>query len=122
MLGARGGPRFEHAVANNLLMEIRASRDGRLPPGAPTQSGCSTRATGEDEALAGRRGDIVSLLPFGARPTGCHAGLDFPLRDEDLAVGPARGLSNVRSGPEARVSLRAGRLLIIETHVQGEPP
>ena len=36
--------------------------------------------------------------------------------------GPARGLSNVRSGSEARVALGAGRLLIVETHLPGGIP
>jgi thiamine pyrophosphokinase len=49
-------------------------------------------------------------------------GLAFPLRDEPLAAGPARGLSNVRTGAEARVSLRSGSLLIVETHVPGGNP
>ena len=62
----------------------------------------------------------MSLFPFGDDAEGVDTdGLDYPLRDERLAVGPARGLSNVRSGPLARVALRAGRLLVVETHVTG---
>jgi thiamine pyrophosphokinase len=72
--------------------------------------------------LAGRPGDLVSLLPFGAAALGVTTdGLAYPLRDEPLRFGPARGLSNVRSGPLARVSLRSGRLLIVETHPTEEP-
>jgi thiamine pyrophosphokinase len=71
--------------------------------------------------LGGRVGDLVSLFPFGDDALGVATdGLAYPLRDEPLRFGPARGLSNVRSSPEARVSLRAGRLLIVETrHPEG---
>ena len=42
-------------------------------------------------------------------------GLEYPLRDEPLPAGPARGLSNVRVDGMAAVTLRRGRLLIVET-------
>jgi thiamine pyrophosphokinase len=42
-------------------------------------------------------------------------GLRYPLRDEPLVVGRTRGLSNVRDTPEASVTVRRGRLLIVET-------
>jgi hypothetical protein len=37
------------------------------------------------------------------------------LRDESLVVGPARGISNVRTSPDAAVTLARGRLLVVET-------
>jgi thiamine pyrophosphokinase len=61
----------------------------------------------------------VTLLPFGSDAAGVSTeGLVWRLRDEPLRIGPARGLSNVRSGSIARVSLRAGRLLLVETLVE----
>jgi thiamine pyrophosphokinase len=73
--------------------------------------------------LEGAPGDLVSLFPFGVDAVGVTTtGLAYPLRDEPLRSGPARGLSNVRSGPQARVALRAGRLLIVETHLPGGIP
>ena len=42
-------------------------------------------------------------------------GLRYPLHDEPLRVGPARGLSNVREAAGASVTVRAGRLLVVET-------
>ena len=41
--------------------------------------------------------------------------LRYPLRDEPLTAGPARGLSNVRTAADAAVTVRSGRLLIIES-------
>ena len=66
--------------------------------------------------LDGRPGDIVSLLPFAGPAAGVTTTrLEYPLKDEPLDVGPARGLSNVRLGPSAAVSLRRGSLLVVET-------
>ena len=46
----------------------------------------------------GRVGERVSLLPFGAGVAGVTTdGLAYPLDDEPLPPGPARGLSNVRA-------------------------
>jgi thiamine pyrophosphokinase len=159
ILGALGGSRFDHAVANAWLLAHPALRgcevvliDGaariRLldatagittgPTVDPVTVGPATAGPATagpatagavtvgpvTVALFGRPGDLVSLLPFGGDAIGVTTeGLAYPLRDERLVVGPARGISNVRLVAEARVSLRAGRLLIIETHVpQGGQP
>jgi thiamine pyrophosphokinase len=61
-------------------------------------------------------GDLVSLMPFGPGVEGViTSGLAWPLEDESLPLGPARGLSNVRVAPVARVSIRSGLLVVIET-------
>ena len=126
VLGALGGPRFDHALANAWLLAHPAIA-GR----AVVLLDATTRirlldATGGPAAaeLVGRAGDLVSLFAFGADAEGVStAGLAYALRDELLPVGPARGLSNVRSSPTARVALRAGRLLVVETHApQGDLP
>jgi thiamine pyrophosphokinase len=44
-------------------------------------------------------------------------GLLYPLRDEPLLSGPARGVSNVLTAPVARVTLRCGALLIVHSRV-----
>jgi thiamine pyrophosphokinase len=70
--------------------------------------------------LDGRVGDLVSLLPLGSGVDGvATSGLAWTLRDEPLPIGPARGLSNVRAERTARVSVRTGLLLVVET--AGEP-
>ena len=126
VLGALGGPRFDHALANAWLLAHPALA-GRVV----VLLDATTRirlldATGGPAAaeLVGRAGDLVSLFAFGADAEGVStAGLAYALRDELLPVGPARGLSNVRSGPTARVVLRGGRLLVVETHApQGDLP
>ncbi len=129
LLGALGGPRLDHALANVWLLAhpALAGREAVIlddrtrirllaAPGPPGVAG--GRGRGEVAAsLTGRPGDLVTLLPFGEDALGVTTeGLAYPLRDEPLPAGPARGLSNVLTGAEARVSLRSGRLLVIETH------
>jgi thiamine pyrophosphokinase len=115
ILGALGGPRADHALANVALLAHPAleGREARI-------LGERFRIrllTGPDLAtLRGRPGDLVSLLPFGGDVAGTTTtDLRFPLRDERLEVGRARGLSNVRLADVARVGLTEGRLLVVET-------
>ncbi len=121
ILGALGGPRLDHALANLglLAMPDLTGLDVRLV-GAETR----VRLLAAPDAagsvvqldLAGRVGDLVSLLPVGADVTGVTTrGLRYPLSDEPLLVGRTRGLSNVRESVVATVVLEAGRLLVVET-------
>jgi thiamine pyrophosphokinase len=121
MLGALGGPRLDHALANLglLAMPELAGLDVRLVAtdarvrllAAPDAAGAVVTAV-----LAGRVGDLVSLLPVGADVSGVTThGLTYPLHDEPLLAGRTRGLSNVRAAEEASVAVRDGRLLVVET-------
>jgi thiamine pyrophosphokinase len=120
MLGAFGGARLDHALANVALLghPAIADRDVVLLDGAARAS--LIRAPGPSgqpvlRALRGRIGDLVSLLPAGGPVEGITtSGLRYPLRDEPLTPGPARGLSNVRLAAEATVVVRAGSLLVVE--------
>jgi thiamine pyrophosphokinase len=122
IVGALGGPRLDHALANLGLLampELRG-RDVRLVTAdarvrlmqAPGPSGEPVRLS-----LAGASGDGVSLLPIGDDALGITTGgLRYPLRDEPLQVGRTRGLSNERTDPTgAAVTLREGYLLVVET-------
>ena len=125
LLGALGGARFDHALANAWLLAhpALAGRAAVLLDGATRVRLLDATAGPAEARLAGTPGDLVSLFPFGGDVTGVTThGLAYPLRDEPLTAGPARGLSNVRAGLEARVALRAGRLLIVETHPPGGTP
>ena len=62
--------------------------------------------------IQGSPDDIVSLLPMTETVTGIVTeGLYYPLRDEALRLGPARGVSNRMLAAEARVTIRDGILL-----------
>jgi thiamine pyrophosphokinase len=121
MLGALGGARIDHALANLTLlaMPALAGVDLRLVAvdarvrllQAPAEGGTSVTAE-----LEGRSNDLVSLLPVGGDAVGVSTtGLAYPLADETLLDGLTRGLSNRRTSELATVSLRSGRLLIVET-------
>jgi thiamine pyrophosphokinase len=114
IVGGLGG-RPDHLVANIALLALTdlAGLEADLLDG-------STRVRmvrpGRARELAGRVGDLVSLIPFGPGVDGVTtAGLAWPLDHEALPLGPARGLSNVRVAPVARVSIRSGILVVIET-------
>jgi len=128
VLGALGGARIDHALANVALLASPAvaAVDAVLYDAAGARVRLVT-APGPDRAtvrrsLPGRPGDLVSLLPFGGDVTGVTTdGLRFPLVDEVLQLGRARGVSNVRTSDVATVAVRSGRLLVIETPVTVRP-
>ncbi len=114
VLGALGGERFDHALANVWLLGHPglAGRDVRLLDAA-----ARIRLVGPGTAdLGGRVGDLVSLFPVGGDALGLTTeGLRYPLRDETLASGPSRGLSNVRDAASASLVVGSGRVLVVET-------
>lgn len=115
VLGALGGPRFDHALANVWLLAHPGleGRTARLLD--PTYRIRLVVGPGSID-LDGRVGGVVTLLPFDGPARGITTtGLRYPLHDEDLAAGPARGLSNVRAAAAAAVRLRVGRLLVVES-------
>jgi thiamine pyrophosphokinase len=121
ILGALGGPRVDHALANLTLLAMPAlagvdvrivAVDARVRLlQAPTPDGSAVRVD-----LEGRTGDLVTLLPIGGDAVGVSAsGLAFPLDEETLRDGLTRGLSNRRTSSTSTVALRSGRLLVVET-------
>ena len=121
VLGALGGKRFDHALANVGLLSLPDPEDAEVELLDGSARIRLLRAPGADRgavslSLGGEVGDLVSLLPLGAPAIGVTTdGLLYPLHDETLPAGPARGLSNVRIAADASVRLRHGRLLAIET-------
>lgn len=120
ILGAFGGRRLDHELANVALLALPAlaGREACLLDArarvrllsAPAADGGPVAAS-----LDGPVGGLVSLVPLGPGVEGVTSrGLRYPLLDEPLPIGPARGLSNVRLDAEARLVLRGGRLLIVE--------
>ncbi|HEX6291418.1 MAG TPA: thiamine diphosphokinase [Herpetosiphonaceae bacterium] len=70
--------------------------------------------------ISGTPGETVSLLPMTEQVVGIVTeGLYYPLRDEALFLGPARGVSNVLVSTEASIGVRGGILLCM--HELREP-
>ena len=66
--------------------------------------------------IAGKTGDTISLLPFGGDAEGIRTkNLAYPLDDENLQLGKARGVSNVLAADHASVSFKTGALLVVWT-------
>ncbi len=63
----------------------------------------------------GRAGDTISLVAFQQAEGVSLEGVRWPLRGETLAPG-SRGVSNVMTGDEARLSVRQGFLLLCREH------
>jgi thiamine pyrophosphokinase len=70
--------------------------------------------------LPGTPGDVLSLLPFAWDAVGVTTnGLQYPLHDETLFLGQARGVSNLFTSAQAGITLRRGLLLVIHTVTDG---
>jgi thiamine pyrophosphokinase len=113
VIGALGG-RLDQTLANVLLLtrpEL-AGRDIRLVAGRQA----AWLLTPGAHPIEGRPGDTLSLVPLGGDAGGVATdGLQYPLHEETLAFGPARGVSNVFVGAQATVRLESGLLLAIHT-------
>ena len=120
VLGAFGGRRLDHALANLTLLAhpaVTGCEVVLLDGSARASLVAAPDAAGRPvtRQLPGRAGDLVSLLPLGGDAHGVTTrGLRFPLRHEPLRLGPARGLSNVREAETAEVDVERGLLLVVE--------
>jgi thiamine pyrophosphokinase len=114
LLGAIGGDRLDHELANVLLLAdpALAGREVRL-----VHAGNTVRVvrSGESLVVGGRIGDLVTLLPIGGEATGITTdGLRWPLDAATLRMGRSRGLSNEIVAAPASVRLGSGVLLVVE--------
>src|SRR5262245_16337040 len=120
LLGATGGDRLDHELANVLLLaDADLERvELRMIAGATT-----VRALHSGPALSlwGDVGDLVTLLPIGGNAHGVSTtGLRWPLDAATLGMGGSRGLSNVVVERDASVRLTDGVLLVVETASKGD--
>lgn len=115
ILGGLGGARFDHTMANILLLagwEVPL----RIVDGPST---CWLLRGPGSTNIEGQAGDLLSLLPLTGDAVGIRTtGLYYPLAGETLHFGRPRGVSNTLVGEHARVSLEQGMLLVIHTNTQ----
>lgn len=109
ILGGLGG-RSDQALANLLLLAMPALEgiDAIFADG-----GWTIRLIRPEQQcrLEGTPGDRLSLIPLGGAAEGVRTtGLVYPLDDETLRFGPARGVSNVFEASVVVISLRCGLL------------
>jgi len=115
LLGALGGDRVDHETANLLLLADPGYDGVRLEARRGALRIRPVRGDGS-LSLAGPVGALVTLLPVNGDADGVTTqGLRFPLRDETLRFGRARGLSNEVESLPATVTVQRGSLLVFET-------
>jgi len=119
VLGAMGGARIDHEIANLLLLADAslAGRDIRVVRG-----GTQVRPlhAGERIHLSGSVGDLVTLLSVGGTADGVTTeGLRWLLAEATLEMGRSRGLSNEIIAAPASVRIGNGTLLVVETASRG---
>jgi len=116
IIGGTGG-RFDHAVANVLLLGDAAFANISLR----AHFGPATLTVIRDEAtLADRIGSYVSLLPIGGPASGITTrGLRWNLDADTLTSGTSRGVSNEFAEPSARITVASGALLVVQPGPEG---
>lgn len=118
VLGALGGDRLDHELANILLLA-----DAAMGPHVRlVRSGTTVRSVGDGRELEieAPPGSTVTLLPIGGEASGVTAcGLRWPLEAATLRIGRSRGLSNVVTEAGASVRVGRGTLLVVETESTG---
>jgi thiamine pyrophosphokinase len=114
LLGAFGGERLDHELANVLLLADPALAGPNLRLARGSSSVRLLRG-GERLTMAGERGDLVTLLPIGGDATGVTThGLRWPLDEAGMRMGRSRGLSNEVVAAPASVQVEHGMLLVVE--------
>lgn len=116
IIGALGG-RLDQTLANLSILTdpVLPPIDIRLDDGVEEAFFCRASAMKRGRAeVRGRRGDIVSLIPWHAPVEGVTTeGLQWPLYGETLYHDKSRGISNVMLAGSASVSMQSGLLLIV---------
>jgi len=113
LLGALGGERFDHTMANILLLADIATVPAKIVDGPST---CWLVRGPASSVIDGQKGDLLSLLPLTGEASGVRTkGLYYPLHGETLRFGKPRGVSNVLIQEQAEVFLVEGMLLVIHT-------
>jgi thiamine pyrophosphokinase len=115
VLAALGGRADQHLANLQLLAHpVLASIDVRL-----LENDWEIFAIRDAAELFGTPDDLISLLPMTDEVNGIVTdGLYYPLRNETLRLGPARGVSNVLVGARASVKIQSGILLCMHRKSQ----
>ncbi len=116
LLGALGGSRFDHTMANIMLLAAYEKVPVRIVDGPMV---CWLLHEPGSSSIEGNVGDLLSLIPLTGEANGVRTnGLYYPLHGETLHFGRPRGMSNVLTAEKAEVSLEQGMLLIMHTDMQ----
>lgn len=113
IIGGLGG-RFDQTLANIYLLTLPQLDDTHIEV-VDAEQYIRVLDAGEHQ-INGQIGDTISLIPIGDEVNGIVTGnLKYPLKNEDLFLGPARGVSNVMEADIATVKIADGTLLLVHT-------
>ena len=111
-LGATGR-RLDHTLGNIFLLKCL---DKMNIPGRILDENNEITLTSRPLELSGRPDEILSLVPASERVTGITLqGFAYPLDNDTLTLGSARGVSNRFLGGEAAIHMESGTLLVIRS-------
>ena len=107
-----GGGRADHYLANLLLLASPRFQAVHIDAYVGDAKFSVVRS---ERTLAGRVGELVSLLPIGGEVTGIStSGLQYKLSNETLRATSPRGVSNTLTTPLAKVTVGDGALLVVQ--------
>lgn len=110
IVGGLGG-RLDQTLANILLLSHPALHGRRIELITAVERAWLVT---DQTCIQGQIGDTVSLIPLnGSARLQSTEGLQWPLHNETLVFGMARGVSNLLTAVEATVTLQSGQLLCI---------
>ncbi len=110
LLGALGG-RLDQSLTNIFLLAHPDYVQMNVMLASGPQKGWVVQ---EEITIAGKPGDIVSVIPLTANVSGLtyHFGLRWPLKNASLPFGSSRGVSNELLAEQARITLHSGTILV----------
>ncbi|MCS1351385.1 thiamine diphosphokinase [Mechercharimyces sp. CAU 1602] len=114
LLGALGGGRLDHALANVYLLEWLAHTGvkGRLIH----RTNQVRLLTGAEELTVRKEHSYLSLLPLTAKVTGVTlTGVRYPLTQATLQRGQSLAISNEVVDQMGIIRISSGKLLVIES-------
>ena len=102
------GGRWDQTLANILLAAVQYPTPLHIYAG---NQRLQFIHGGSTATIFGRKGDTVSLIPLRGDAQGVTTqGLEYPLKNEILYFGEARGVSNVMMGKKATIHVEKGLL------------
>jgi thiamine pyrophosphokinase len=108
--GALGG-RIDHTLANVFL--LRKGKDASIKTYLIDEY-CEAFIVDKEAAFVDAKGFTVSLFAFSPKVEGLSlSGFVYTLKDAVLTMGESLGVSNIINEADAKISVRAGNLLVI---------
>ena len=114
VVGAFGGARLDHELANVMLLANPRWRDRDVVLADQRRD---VRLVTDQAEIHGRAGDIVTLLAVDGPARDLRSqGLSYELGSRSLEVGTSLGVSNELTGSTATLEVGSGMLLLVHEH------